>query len=170
MDKDFEKLIRNKRKRKISVCIVILLIVLTTLFSFKTENGKEKKKSEVTLEIRCDELIDNPEKMTKPELWQYIPENGIILEETKCTIETGETVFDVLNRVCKEKDIQIEYSYTAGYDSYYVEGIQYLYEFDAGKRSGWIYLVDGKNTNYGCSQYKLKGGEKIVWEYVCDYK
>ena len=170
MDKDFEKLIRNKRKRKISVCIVILFIVLTTLFSFNTENGKEKKKSEVTLKIRCDELIDNPEKMTKPELWQYIPENGIILEETKCTIETGETVFDVLNRVCKEKDIQIEYSYTAGYDSYYVEGIQYLYEFDAGKRSGWIYLVDGKNTNYGCSQYKLKGGEKIVWEYVCDYK
>ena len=63
MDKDFEKLIRNKRKRKISVCIVILFIVLTTLFSFKTENGKEKKKSEVTLKIRCDELIDNPEKM-----------------------------------------------------------------------------------------------------------
>lgn len=170
MDKDFEKLIRNKRKRKISVCIVILLIILTILFSFKMENGKEKKKSEVTLEIRCDELTDNPKKMTKPELWQYIPESGIILKETKCTIEEGETVFDVLDRVCKEKDIQIEYSYTAGYDSYYVEGIQYLYEFDAGKRSGWIYLVDGKNTNYGCSQYKLKGGEKIVWEYVCDYK
>ena len=113
---------------------------------------------------------DNPEKMTKPELWKYIPENGIILEEETCTIETGETVFDVLNRVCKEKDIQIEYSYTTGYDSYYVEGIQYLYEFDAGKRSGWIYRVDEKNTNYGCSQYKLKGGEKIVWEYICDYK
>lgn len=170
VDKEFEKLIRSKRRRKISVCIVTLFIVLMIIFSFNTESEKGKQKREVTLEVRCDELTDNPEKMTKPELWKYISENGIILEEETCTIETGETVFDVLNRVCKEKDIQIEYSYTAGYDSYYVEGIQYLYEFDAGKRSGWVYLVDGKNTNYGCSQYKLKGGEKIVWKYVCDYK
>ena len=104
VDKEFEKLIRSKRRRKISVCIVTLFIVLMIIFSFNTESEKGKQKREVTLEVRCDELTDNPEKMTKPELWKYIPENGIILEEETCTIETGETVFDVLNRVCKEKE------------------------------------------------------------------
>lgn len=170
VDKEFEKQIRNKRKRKLSLVIIMTLILITTLVSFRMGNGKGTKEGEVRLEIRCDELVQHPEKMKKPELWKDIPKDGIILKETKCTMKSGETVFDILNRVCKEKNIQIEYSHVVGYDSYYVEGIQYLYEFDAGKRSGWMYLIDGENTNYGCSQYKLKGGEKIVWKYVCDYK
>lgn len=66
-----------------------------------------------------------------------------------------------------ERNIQIEYSYTPLYGSYYIEGINHLYEFDCGKQSGWMYKVNGWFPNYGCSSYKLEGGETIVWAYTC---
>ena len=79
----------------------------------------------------------------------------------------GETVFDVLKRVCEASDLQIEYSWTPLYDSYYIEGINHLYEFDCGFESGWMYKVNGWFPNYGCSAYTLQGGEEIVWAYTC---
>ena len=55
------------------------------------------------------------------------------------------------------------------YESYYVEGINYLYEFDGGQGSGWMYKVNGWFPNYGCSSYYLTDGEVIEWVYTCDY-
>ena len=42
-----------------------------------------------------------------------------------------------------------------------------LYEFDCGSQSGWMYKVNGWFPNYGCSSYKLKDGDAIVWSYTC---
>lgn len=64
------------------------------------------------------------------------PSGGIILRTTTVGFNKGETVFDVLNRICKERGIQIEYSYSPMYGSSYVEGINNLYEFDCGNQSG----------------------------------
>lgn len=30
-----------------------------------------------------------------------------------------------------------------------------------------MYKVNGTFPNYGCSGYKLEGGEEIVWTYTC---
>ena len=76
-------------------------------------------------------------------------------------------MFDVLQRVCEASELQLEYSWTPLYDSYYVEGINHLYEFDCGFESGWMYKVNGWFPNYGCSAYELQGGEEIVWYYTC---
>ena len=62
----------------------------------------------------------------------------------------------------------MEASYTAMYESYYVEGINHLYEFDGGELSGWMYKVNGQFPNYGCSSYTVKAGDVIVWLYTCD--
>ena len=83
-------------------------------------------------------------------------------------ITAGETVFDVLKRTCSAYGIQLEYSWSPMYNSYYVEGIHNLYEFDCGPESGWMYKVDGWFPNYGCSAYSLSGGESIVWCYTCN--
>ena len=80
----------------------------------------------------------------------------------------GETVFDVLRRACTAQQIQLEYSWTPLYDSYYIEGINNLYEFDCGGESGWMYKVNGWFPNYGCSSYSLKDGDVIVWCYTCN--
>ena len=52
--------------------------------------------------------------------------------------------------------------------SYYVEGINNLYEFDCGEQSGWMYAVNGWYPNYGCSAYTLSDGDVIGWAYTCN--
>lgn len=123
-------------------------------------------KDTCTITIRCDTIFDNADKLEQSKI-PYVPENGEILPVTTVEFTPGETVFDVLNRVCKTSDLQIEYSWTPMYDSYYIEGINHLYEFDCGFESGWMYKVNGWFPNYGCSAYELQGGEEIVWCYTC---
>ena len=62
----------------------------------------------------------------------------------------------------------MESSYTPGYDNYYIEGINQIYEKDCGTKSGWMYCVNGTFPNYGCSDYKLKNGDAVEWRYTCD--
>ena len=120
-----------------------------------------------TIEIRCDTILDNMENLTAGKEG-FVPSNGTILGTTRVAFYEGETVFDVLNRVCSSAGIQIEYSWTPLYDSYYIEGINYLYEFDCGELSGWMYKVNGWFPNYGCSSYNLCDDDTIVWCYTCE--
>ena len=99
---------------------------------------------------------------------EYVPDNGVILSTTTVTFTEGESVFDVLQRVCCDNGIQMEASRSPKYNSAYVEGIANLYEFDVGEGSGWMYKVNGWFPNYGCSRYQLKDGDVVCWEYTCD--
>lgn len=119
-----------------------------------------------TVTIRCDTIFDHPDKLEEAKA-PYVPADGQILPVITVEFTSGETVFDVLKRVCEASNLQIEYSWTPLYDSYYVEGISHLYEFDCGFESGWMYKVNGWFPNYGCSAYELQGGEEIVWCYTC---
>lgn len=127
---------------------------------------KPETKMSCTIEIRCDTILNNMQDL-KPGLDVYVPDSGTILPTTTITFTEGETVFDVLKRICDARGIQIEYSYTPMYGSYYVEGINNLYEFDCGQQSGWMYKVNGWFPNYGCSKYILDDGDEIVWCYTC---
>jgi len=122
----------------------------------------------VTLEIRCDTLSQDMSKLQTPGLEDYIPEDGVILPPTQYKGTTDNTVFDVLNTLCRNNDVQLEFSYTPIYESNYIEGIGYLYEFDGGPSSGWQYKVNGWFPNYGCSSYYIKDGDHIVWAYTCE--
>lgn len=120
----------------------------------------------VSLSIRCDTILNNWDNLD-PAKAGFVPSNGWILSTT-VEITAGETVFDVLKRACSAYGIQLEYSWSPMYNTYYVEGINNLYEFDCGPESGWMYKVDGWFPNYGCSAYSLSGGESIVWCYTCN--
>ena len=119
-----------------------------------------------TITIRCDTILDNMGDLTEGKN-KYVPANGCILATSKLTFDEGDTVFDVLKRACSLASIQLEYSWTPMYNSYYIEGINHLYEFDCGNESGWMYKVNGWFPNYGCSAYTLKDGDVIVWCYTC---
>ena len=80
----------------------------------------------------------------------------------------GESVFDVLQRVCRDNAIHMESNWTPMYNSAYVEGINNLYGFDVGSLSGWMYSVNGWFPNYGCSRYALQNGDVVNWVYTCD--
>ena len=120
----------------------------------------------ITLEIRCDTILNNMGDLT-PGKEGYVPSSGTILAKTKISFTDGESAFDVLKRACKLAGIQIEYSWTPMYNSYYVEGINNLYEFDCGAESGWMYKVNGWFPNYGSSSYILEDGDVMVWTYTC---
>lgn len=120
-----------------------------------------------SLEIKCDTLFNNMDRIS-PEKIPLIPENGLILPETEFEFAEGETAFDVLERELKRRKIHFEFTNVPMYDSVYIEGIGNLYEFDAGPLSGWIYRVNGNVLSVGCSQYKLKRGDKLEFLYTCN--
>ena len=127
----------------------------------------KKKAYTCTFSIECSTILNNLEDLD-PDKRELVPSNGIILAPTKVTFYEGESVFDVLQRVCKEKGIHLESSWTPIYNSAYIEGIHNLYEFDCGELSGWMYRVNGWYPNYGCSRYQLVDGEVVEWRYTCD--
>ena len=120
-----------------------------------------------TLSISCATILDNldlVEDQKKP----LVPADGWLLPETTVTFYDGESVFDVLLRVCKENKLHMEYMDTPMYNSAYIEGIGNLYEFDVGPLSGWMYNVNDWFPNYGCSRYALQDGDVVCWVYTCD--
>lgn len=126
----------------------------------------ENSENLCSITIRCDTVLRNRE-LLDPAKAPYVPGDGEILPVTTVELTEGETVFEVLQRVCIAADIQIEYSWTPLYDSYYIEGINHLYEFDCGAESGWMYEVNKWFPNYGCSAYEVQPGDNIEWKFTC---
>lgn len=81
----------------------------------------------------------------------YVPADGTVLAVSKVEMKDGDSVFDVLKRACDLADIQLEYSYTPIYESYYVEGIHQIYEFDCGSESGWMISFNNWFMDQGAS-------------------
>lgn len=132
-----------------------------------TPTEEQEAKTYCTIEIRCDTILNNMKALTAGKEG-YVPADGTVLAVSKVEMKDGDSVFDVLKRACDLADIQLEYSYTPIYESYYVEGIHQLYEFDCGSESGWMYKVNGWFPNYGCSSYKVKENDEIVFCYTCN--
>lgn len=134
-----------------------------------TEDGsaEDTDTKQCTITIRCDTILNNMDNLTAGKE-AYVPANGVILDTSTVEFTEGETVFDVLQRVCEYAGIQLEYSWTPMYDSYYIQGINNLYEFDCGAQSGWMFKVNGWFPNYGCSKYTLEDGDDIVWCFTCN--
>lgn len=126
-----------------------------------------KKTYTCTFSIECSTILNNLSDLD-PDKRELVPSSGVILPPTKTVFYEGESVYDVLQRVCKENNIHMESSWTPIYNSAYIEGINNLYEFDCGELSGWMYRVNGWYPNYGCSRYQLADGEVVEWRYTCD--
>ena len=121
-----------------------------------------------TVSISCTTILEDPERLNA-EKADLIPADGVLLAPTAVEFTEGESVFDVLKRVCRENKIHMEFSETPVYQSAYIEGIGNLYEFDCGEGSGWMYRVNGEFPNYGCSRYTLADGDTVEWVYTCDF-
>ena len=131
----------------------------------QTEQAPEV--SRCTISISCATILNNMDKCEEAKR-ALIPADGTILAASTVTFSPGESVFDVLQRVCRERKIPMEFSFTPIYNSAYIEGIYNLYEFDVGDGSGWMYKVNDWFPNYGCSRYQVQQGDVICWVYTCD--
>ena len=130
------------------------------------ETPQEPQSASVTFSISCETALASEE--LDPAIREVLPADGWILGTITVEIEEGESVFDVLQRVCRDHGIAFEHSKSPIYDSAYIEGIGHLYEFDCGNLSGWEYSVNGWYPNYGCSKAYLSDGDVVCWKYTCD--
>ena len=120
-----------------------------------------------TISITCKTILDNMDQC-KEYKRSLIPSDGVILSATTVTFSSGESVYDILQKVCKDNNIHMESQFTPMYNSAYIQGINNIYEFDVGSQSGWMYKVNGWFPNYGCSRYQVQDGDVICWVYTCD--
>ncbi len=132
-----------------------------------TESAPKPVKPTCTISVSCATIRDNMNKLD-PDLRELVPDDGWILKPVKVTLRSGDTVFEVLKRVCRQHNIHMEYSNTPVYHSAYIEGIGNLYEFDCGANSGWMYSVNGAFPGIGCSQQAVGAGDVIEWKYTCN--
>lgn len=123
-----------------------------------------------TVSIDCSSISGNGALTAAGKLWlEPYAANPSILPAT--TIEVCDTngdgrvgVDEAIKQACNSYGIQYEFK-----GSSYLKGMNYLYEFDAGPNSGWMYNVNGRVPNKGCNSYYLNGGEDILWYYVISY-
>ena len=121
-----------------------------------------------TVCISCTTILEDIDRLDA-EKTDLVPADGVLLAPATVEFTEGESVFDVLKRVCRENKIHMEFSETPVYQSAYIEGIGNLYEFDCGEGSGWMYRVNGEFPNVGCSRYALADGDTVEWVYTCDF-
>lgn len=144
---------------------VLILFFLFTDFQSAQDyyDGKPIEKEDsigtVTLTICCDTLLGKSDAA-------HIPSDGVILQTVELPIREGDTVYDILCDAAQTYRIQVD---NRGSDTMaYIAGIAYLYEFDFGDLSGWVYSVNGVSASVGCGEYVLSDGDSIRWDYTCD--
>ncbi|MBR5337674.1 MAG: DUF4430 domain-containing protein [Lachnospiraceae bacterium] len=131
---------------------------------YEDNNGnKDPNKVNCSIQISCANLVDYDGLSSSKKA--YVPGDGMILKKTTMSVDKGSTVFDVLKQICQEKGVHLASKYVPTFDSYYIEGINHIFEYDAGPMSGWIYKVNGVTPNYGASSYVVSEGDEIVWGY-----
>lgn len=106
------------------------------------------------ISIRCDTVAGEKD---------YIPKDGIILDNFEVVINKGQTAYDQIISAVREKSIHIDVQGNG-----YISGIANIYEFDFGDLSGWMYKVNGKFADTGCGEYKLSEGDIVEWLYTRD--
>lgn len=132
-----------------------------------TEPSTEPPVPQCTISISCTTVLSHMDDLT-PGKEAIVPENGWMLGTVTVTLEEGDTVFTVLQRVTREYGIALEFSISPIYSTAYIEGIGNLYERDCGTGSGWLYAVNGAFPNVGCSEYAVSDGDTIAWLYTCE--
>ena len=158
--------------RKTAVIFLLIAagaVAAAFFFRYKIRDGRSVSEGECgcTISIRCDTILANMDRL-EPAKKELIPADGVLLPETEVSFDEGESAFDVLYRVARERKILMEFSDSPVYNAVYIEGIGNIYEFDCGELSGWVYSVNGVFPNYGISYYKPKDGDRIEVMYTCD--
>ena len=86
-------------------------------------------------------------------------------------VSTNDTVWDLMQRVMKEKGITASVRQSMG--SVYVTGLTYrgvyLGEYTNGANSGWQYVINGRHPTLGVAQQYMKNKDVIIFHYTDDY-
>ena len=154
---------QGRRNRKNYVFVLVLAAAVAVGVQFvqleKTENyyGQAAQLGadtiSTTIAIRCDKVAGQRD---------YIPADGVVLPVTEMELNRGATAAEQLVAAARMHNIHIE---NEGGVSDYISGMAYLYEYDFGDLSGWVFCVNGEVAAVGCGEYVLSEGDSVEWVY-----
>ncbi len=101
---------------------------------------------------------------------------GTIISSKKVPFKKDDTVADVTLRLLDALEFTYEHGgntkkdfYLASIGGFTLKGIEYdsFGEFDAGTGSGWMITLNKEFIEYGASEFCVKNGDVIKWQYTC---
>lgn len=149
-----------------TLLLVCSIFCLSACISSESPQMKNEGEFSCTVSIKCETILNNMDKLS-PGKKDFIPSDGVILNDYKVFFSDKTDSFEILKKACLLNNIHLEFSSTA-MDTVYVEGINQIYEFDCGSLSGWQYFINRENQSLGAAQYEVKDGDRIDWIYMCD--
>lgn len=102
-------------------------------------------------------------KTEQPNFIIYNDINKATIFSKYVTFSDGETAANVTKKTLDSNNISYRLK-----DGFYISSMAGLNEFKAGPSSGWCFYVNGVKSSVGASNYILKAGDKITWEYLAD--
>lgn len=102
----------------------------------------------------------------------YLPEYVTWAPTKTYALQENATVYDLFTEAMSDAGLRY-----IGAESNYVSTIYApsclggyaLSEFTNGKKSGWMYTVNGTHPNQGLKNWTLNDNDVVVWHYVNDY-
>ncbi|MCI1881251.1 MAG: DUF4430 domain-containing protein [Sporolactobacillus sp.] len=86
--------------------------------------------------------------------------NGGKTQSGKVSVHRNDTVYVLLKKYVQAK--HVEMSATGSGKMVYVTSIDHR---KAGKQSGWLFTVNGKQSKKGAGAVVVKSGDRIAWHY-----
>lgn len=145
-------------KEKIKIIIAISAVFIFLAIFILTSGAKQKTLSK--------QPINNIETSASPPQSQNIENQAeatllINKKEYKEKIIGTETVFRFMERLEEKGKINFKYRDYAGMG-------KFIEEINGIKNNGdanWIYYVNGQKAEVGVSNYEIKGGDVVSWQY-----
>lgn len=108
---------------------------------------------------------ENPKPPDKPQMASITItgyKSNTILSQREVSINSGETVLSLTQRVLDNENISYEIN------KGYITSIAGLSEFDKGPESGWMFSINGEFPNVGAETVRVRAGDYIKWFYTGD--
>ena len=102
----------------------------------------------------------------------YLPEYVTWVPTKTYALQENATVYDLFTEAMSDAGLRYigaESNYVSAIYAPSCLGSYALSEFTNGKKSGWMYTVNGKHPNQGLKNWTLNDGDVVIWHYVNDY-
>jgi predicted small secreted protein len=132
----------------------------------KTENdtANNNVQIDVTLTVEATDVAVSEYAVDFEE--GMLDNEGMILSQTKYTVDEGTTVQDLIKKAMDEE--KIPYSFKGTGADTTIEGIKGIMGGMAGETSGWVYTVNGDTATNPMMDQKLENGDDIRVYYRLD--
>ena len=156
----------------------------TVTLTVKEKSDSSSSKPSIEYDISDDEIdgyvnisfTDNGKRVKGESNVTYPKALGTIISSKRVPFTEGDTVADVTLRLLDAMDYSYQHTgttksgfYLASIGDFTLKGISYdtFGEFDAGSGSGWMITLNKTFIEYGASDFEVKNGDTIKWQYTC---